>query len=218
MRRGREPIVIDLGVDDEQQQPPMQRQRRVPGVIDLTGDDFEVPLRRPRAPNGVGVIDLTGDQENNDGDEDDVIIVGGGGQRLREQLQDLQRVREQLRVLSEARQVVPIPRTVPMPHVPPPLAPRLVAPRAAIRGRGKARKVKAAKVARQAVEGNACPVCFEDFVNKKKVQYCIYGCGGNIHAACLAQWKKSRARVPNAGPLACVLCRCPWNGMKTVQD
>ncbi len=231
-----------LESDDAIEVPRPSRRRPRPAVIDLTGEAVEVeeaPLLPPPPQRARRVIDLTADDDAED--EDEVVIIGpaprmvrapvalppaavvaaapapgGRGGLLVAALFALrQQVREpevflfpfkkvtqpQINALDQLR------RTIPMPHraVPPPPPPVQ-----------RMRKVKMVRVARKLLQDSPCPVCFEDFAGQRvRTAYCKFGCGANVHAACMDAWKNKRNRDHNRGPLTCVLCRAPWNGMKS---
>ncbi len=74
------------------------------------------------------------------------------------------------------------------------------------------KRVRLAPVERKPVEG-ACPICMEE-LDRGKLEWCKYGCGRNLHAKCLDEWRLKR---PNKlGPVECVLCRTDWKGTKQV--
>ncbi len=88
-------------------------------------------------------------------------------------------------------------------------------PQAEAPRRTRVRKVKMSAVERKPLEGNMCPICYEEFGSvRKNSVHCRFGCGGNVHAACMERWKRDRNKEINRGPLTCILCRAPWNGMK----
>ena len=55
-------------------------------------------------------------------------------------------------------------------------------------------------------QGDACPICFEDFMDTTdRVIYCQAQCGNNIHQLCFDQWVASTRKA------TCVMCRSPWS-------
>jgi hypothetical protein len=220
---------------------PPNRRRLRPAVIDLTGDGDEVdeaPLPPRPAQRARRVIDLTADDAE---DDDEVVIVGppprlvpvffpppaaqaaaapAPGNRgvalvaalnsLRRQVREpaffLPRVFEKL-TAPQIMELDQLRRTIPMSHrgpPPPPPPPQ------------RMRKVKMARVERKPMADSPCPVCFEDFAGQRvKTAYCKFGCGANVHVACMDQWKNKRNREYSRGALTCVLCRAPWNGMRS---
>ena len=215
-----------------------RRRPRAAVTIDLTGDSPQAPPRPAQRPRRV--IDLTADEEEEE-DDDEVVIIGPPPRMMRFPpagafappppppppplpgsthalilARDVlrRRVREPAFFSSsfqnpqrQIEELEHLRRTVAMPRAPPPPPPARVVRRT--------RKVKMARVERKPLQSSPCPVCFEDFAGQRvRSAFCKYGCGGNVHAACMDAWKNKRSRDHSRGPLTCVLCRAPWNGMR----
>jgi len=58
------------------------------------------------------------------------------------------------------------------------------------------------KTERKPIEGNDCPICYEEFNNAESTCYCLV-CGNNLHTDCMKRWKKHNNSCP------CPVCRAP---------
>lgn len=69
------------------------------------------------------------------------------------------------------------------------------------------------KVVRQEIEGNECPICFDDLGGKGNMShltFCKATCGMNFHKECINMWTKEHINNPT-----CPACRQKWIDTET---
>jgi plasmid maintenance system killer protein len=67
-------------------------------------------------------------------------------------------------------------------------------------------------VPRKDIDGQDCPICFDDLgSNLSQLTYCKGTCGTNYHKGCIQMWTRQSAR---SGP-TCPSCRQPWIDVAT---
>jgi len=66
-------------------------------------------------------------------------------------------------------------------------------------------------IRRQEIEGNECPICFDDLGSDLKLlTFCQAVCGTNFHSECIKMWTRQHSNAPT-----CPACRLPWVDEKT---
>mmetsp|Transcript_21518 Transcript_21518/g.26398 ORF Transcript_21518/g.26398 Transcript_21518/m.26398 type:complete len:188 (+) Transcript_21518:348-911(+) len=69
----------------------------------------------------------------------------------------------------------------------------------------------AGQVNRKEIEGNECPICFDNLGSDLKLlTFCQETCGANFHCECIKMWTKQHKNTPS-----CPTCRQPWVDVKT---
>ena len=58
------------------------------------------------------------------------------------------------------------------------------------------------QVPQRQIEGDACPICLDDFEEMKDLDYCKYSCGKSVHKHCLSMWLRNSQK--------CMFCRENW--------
>jgi len=64
------------------------------------------------------------------------------------------------------------------------------------------------KPTRKPVEGNMCPICYEDMSTDEELVYCESSCGQNVHKNCFDQWMTVQKK--KGEEVTCVYCRERW--------
>eukprot|EP00985_Skeletonema_marinoi_P032190 scaffold39073_cov186-Skeletonema_marinoi.AAC.4 len=69
-------------------------------------------------------------------------------------------------------------------------------------------------VSRKDVDGEDCPICFDELgSNLSQLTYCKGTCGTNFHKSCIQMWTRQSAHK-SAGP-TCPACRQQWEDVET---
>lgn len=69
-------------------------------------------------------------------------------------------------------------------------------------------------VPRKEVDGEDCPICFDELGSElSRLTYCKGTCGTNFHKACMQLWTR-QATHGSSGP-TCPACRQPWEDVET---
>ncbi len=69
-------------------------------------------------------------------------------------------------------------------------------------------------VPRKEIDGQDCPICFDDLgSNLSQLTYCKGTCGTNYHKGCIQMWTRQSAQA-RSGP-SCPSCRQPWIDVAT---
>jgi hypothetical protein len=58
------------------------------------------------------------------------------------------------------------------------------------------------QVPQRDIQGDACPICLDDFDELKDLDYCKYSCGKSVHKHCLRMWLRNSQK--------CMFCRENW--------
>lgn len=73
---------------------------------------------------------------------------------------------------------------------------------------------KSNAVPRKEIDGQDCPICFDDLgSNLSQLTYCKGTCGTNYHKGCIQMWTRQSAQA-RSGP-TCPSCRQPWIDVAT---
>lgn len=62
------------------------------------------------------------------------------------------------------------------------------------------------------VEGQDCPVCFEQMTGSDQVEFCTE-CGNNVHKVCWQKWSETKRNMKVQE--TCIWCRAVWGAAKT---
>lgn len=76
-------------------------------------------------------------------------------------------------------------------------------------GGGGPRAEEAPRASRkEVVDGDVCPICYDELGDGATLTFCREGCGSNVHTKCMKLWADNRIKAGE--DVTCPMCRGAW--------